>query len=615
MPQPNFLISLINKWTARLGLVTIAAIGLSQNATAQIVGNGDTVVTPNGNQLAIDSGTTIGPNQFFSFDQFSVNAAQTAIFQNRDNVTNVLAKVSGGSPSYISGQIQFLNGSPNLYLMNPAGILFGSSAQLDLRGGFMATTASGIGFGDTWWDVQTGFGNQIVDKLDQPTALRFSPGMPGAIVNLGSISVPDGQPLSLIGGTVISAGSLSAPSGKINIATVPGDRLVQLNLSGSLLGIAVPGQAVPALNFNPLTIPALITGAGSPDANQLVINPNGSIQLKVTKTLDMQDNTSNRDIAVQAGDIYFQQLGDANNLAERLAIQSQGYLYGQDLSVIDTSGIANISLKGDRGIDVNSISTISTGKNTIDGDISLVSSQGSVTVSTIINRTGGIFINANQQFQAVGITTGSGAEMAPISLRSLKGVTIQHANPDVADFNASEQNLKWENAPLDVQGNGAVFLIGPNQVNGVFSRKVLPDNVSGTAGAIELRIPRNGIDPNNEAPIVYRNLSFGTSTPSPGEVLPPPINVPPNPSEPSVLPPNQDSIVPPNADAVNNPVPSINNRLGSIDRPIVESCQGTIAGAGENRNCASNQSAPNSEESAIIEDESLTQLLTPKTTK
>jgi filamentous hemagglutinin family protein len=613
MPQPNFAISLINKCLVRLGLVTIAAIGLSPNADAQIVGNGDTVVTPNGNQFAIDSSTTIGPNQFFSFDQFSVNAAQTAIFQNRDNITNALAKVSGGSPSYISGQIQFLNGSPNLYLMNPAGILFGSNAQLDLRGGFVATTASGIGFGNTWWDVQTGFGNQIVDILDHPTVLRFSPGMPGAIVNLGNISVPYGQALSLIGGTVISTGSLSAPSGKINIASVPSDRLVQLSLPGSLLGIAVPRQAVPALGFNPLTIPALITGAGSPDANQLVINPNGSIQLKVTKALNMTDNTSNRDVAVQAGDVYFQQFGDANNLAERLAIQSQGYLYGHDLTVIDTSGIANISLIGELGIDVNSISTISTDKNTIDGNISLVSSQGSVIVSTIINKTGGILINANQKFQAVGITTGSGLEMVPISLRSLKGVTIEHANPDVADSNPLEQNQKWQINPLDIQGNGEIFLIGPNQVNGVFSRKILPDNVSGTAGAIEIRIPaKNGFDPNNEAPIVYRDLSFGTSTP-PGEVLPPLIDMPPNPGEPSVLPPNQGSILPSSSEGVNNPVPSINNRLGTLDRPIGESCQGAIAGAGGNRNCASNQSAPKSEDSALIEDESLTQLLTPKT--
>jgi large exoprotein involved in heme utilization and adhesion len=59
--------------------------------------------------------------------------------------------VVGGNPSLINGLIQVTGGTPNLYLMNPAGIVFGENAQLNVPADFIATTATGIGFGDNLW--------------------------------------------------------------------------------------------------------------------------------------------------------------------------------------------------------------------------------------------------------------------------------------------------------------------------------------------------------------------------------------------------------------------------------------------------------------------------------
>jgi hypothetical protein len=38
----------------------------------------------------------------------------------------------GGDASYINGLIQVIGGNSNLFLMNPAGIVFGSNAQLNV---------------------------------------------------------------------------------------------------------------------------------------------------------------------------------------------------------------------------------------------------------------------------------------------------------------------------------------------------------------------------------------------------------------------------------------------------------------------------------------------------
>ncbi len=65
---------------------------------------------------------------------------QTANFTAAPNIQNILGRVVGGEASVINGIIT-VSGSANLYLMNPAGIIFGSGASLSVPGSFTATTA------------------------------------------------------------------------------------------------------------------------------------------------------------------------------------------------------------------------------------------------------------------------------------------------------------------------------------------------------------------------------------------------------------------------------------------------------------------------------------------
>ena len=100
----------------------------AQSITAAPDGTG-TTVTSNGNQIDITGGTPSGSNLFHSFSQFGLQSNETANFVSNPNIHNILGRVTGGNPSVINGLMQVTGGNPNLYLINPAGIIFGANAQ------------------------------------------------------------------------------------------------------------------------------------------------------------------------------------------------------------------------------------------------------------------------------------------------------------------------------------------------------------------------------------------------------------------------------------------------------------------------------------------------------
>jgi filamentous hemagglutinin family protein len=276
-------------------LITLPLIGILSTTAVHaqsIVPAADgtnTVVTPAGNQLDISGGTLSGNgvNLFHSFERFGLTQGQIANFLANPQLQNILGRISGNSPSVIDGRIQITGGSPNLFLLNPAGIIFGPNASLNIPAAFTASTANAVGLGNGWFHA-TGANNYEL-LTGTPDRMAFTTSQPGSIVNAGNLAVGLGQNLNLLGGVVVNTGTLSAPGGQIVIGAVPGQNLVRLSQPGNLLSLEF--QPLTAANSpttttttSAPTLPQLLTGGNLGNATGLSVNPDGTVQLTGSNT-------------------------------------------------------------------------------------------------------------------------------------------------------------------------------------------------------------------------------------------------------------------------------------------------------------------------------------------
>ena len=276
-------------------LLSVLALAIASNrpeaiavAEIEIKAAGDsanTVVTEYGQNYRIDGGRTSsdGTNLFHSFEKFGLEQGRVAEFRSRPNIENILGRVVGGDPSRINGLIQVTGGNSNLYLLNPAGIIFGPAARLNLPASFTATTATGIGFdggiADGWFNaIGTNNYNALIGN---PSYFEFGNAFPGGIINRANLAVNPGADLTLLGGTIISSGSLSAPGGNLTLAAVPGQNRIRISQPGHLLALEISplSNSNLASELNPPTIAQLLTDPDIGHATGATVNSNGEILL------------------------------------------------------------------------------------------------------------------------------------------------------------------------------------------------------------------------------------------------------------------------------------------------------------------------------------------------
>ncbi|MEM8611975.1 MAG: CHAT domain-containing protein, partial [Cyanobacteria bacterium P01_H01_bin.105] len=151
-----------------------------------------------------------------------------------------------------------------LYLINPAGVLFGAESSINLAGDFTVLTAERLDFSQGNFDL-SGHPTGVKGNVLQ---LQFDSEVSGTIVNLGDLRVGANRSLSLIGHSVVNQGTLRG--GAINIAAVGAHETV--SLAGGLQFVA---------NTLPTTqhLPPWLTPTGSEHATTLEIGPEGTLRL------------------------------------------------------------------------------------------------------------------------------------------------------------------------------------------------------------------------------------------------------------------------------------------------------------------------------------------------
>ncbi|NEO82924.1 MAG: CHAT domain-containing protein [Spirulina sp. SIO3F2] len=264
---------------------TIALLAYPNLATAQSIvvapdGTG-TVITQTGDRFTISGGSVSadGHNLFHSFEQFGLQRHEVANFLANPAHHNILARVVGGDPSIINGRLGIIGASPNLYLMNPAGVVFGAHAQLNFPADFTATTATGIEFEQGVFSTANSSQNYAA-LVGKPQAFTFEQGKGGAIANAGNLQVAPGRNLSLIGGTVLNTGNLIAKGGNLQVIGVPGTNRVKISQTGNLLSLEIAtSKSEGALTqFNPLDLPQLLTGSQlAPDSMGVEFGADGKL--------------------------------------------------------------------------------------------------------------------------------------------------------------------------------------------------------------------------------------------------------------------------------------------------------------------------------------------------
>ncbi|MEQ8999422.1 MAG: filamentous hemagglutinin N-terminal domain-containing protein [Coleofasciculus sp. B1-GNL1-01] len=484
----------------------------SQPITPAADGTG-TTVNSEGNRYDIQGGTVSGDgvNLFHSFEQFGLDTNQIANFLSNPEIQNILGRVMNGEPSLINGLIQVTGEQSNLFLMNPAGIIFGENARLNVTGDFTATTATGIGFQGRWFEA---FGsNSYSNLVGNPNGFKFETVQPGAIINAGDLEVSEGQNLSLIGGGVLSTGNLTAPDGNISVMTVPGTSRVRLTQEGQLLSLEVElptDNQGNLLAIEPLMLPELLTNGGvveatgiaaadvEAEAGDIVVNQvtgytatlsaegditlvpvgegvapslvtTGDLNLLAQDTVLVRDNQTSPFLAQAGGNLYIQ----GNNGIDILALNHPDtpFVSGGNLSLVSDGKISrdahftsggNISILNLSGEPTDFISLYDP-IDSLDGDFSAAGYTGpayKVEAGGSITFNGDIVINspdANFANAAPGTDEFIIGNFPALILIAEKGdITVE----SIATFAATPPNIPEIAGPIILDAGGDIKTTG-----------------------------------------------------------------------------------------------------------------------------------------------------------
>jgi filamentous hemagglutinin family protein len=377
-------------------------------ATAQVTTDGttSTTVNTNGNNFEINDGDRAGSNLFHSFRDFSVRNGGEAFFNNANDIVNIFSRVTGGNISNIDGLLR-ANGSANLFLINPAGIIFGNNARLDIGGSFYGTSADSILFEDGEFSA-TDLDNPPLLTINAPIGLSFRDN-PGEIINNSAgngLQVSAGETLALIGGNVtFDGGNIIAPSANVEIGGLTESGIVNISNSGSLTFPESITRADITLTDG-ASVNVAANGGGFITVNARNLNLSGESQLL---TGIAEDSTlpnsqagnieidSNTLIARNNSQILNQVLGIGN--AGKIEINTESLEFTEGSAIItSTFGLGN---GGDIEVNV-------TGNATFDLDLGGIYSQvGLQRNDTIVNGVAGNAGSVNLQANALSLTNGA----------------------------------------------------------------------------------------------------------------------------------------------------------------------------------------------------------------
>ena len=304
-----------------LGLCFSNAIASQVQAQISPDGTTNTSVNLTEDSIRIDEGDRAGDNLFHSFKQFSVPDGNEAFFNNPNDIANIFSRVTGGDISNIEGLIR-ANGDANLFLINPAGIVFGEGAALDIGGSFTASTAESIVFSTEVEFSATDSDNPSLLTVNMPIGLNYGSTSGNIAVNNSNLEVDNGKDLSLLGGEiVITGGRITASGGNVELSAISQK---QINFNSISLEEGVARNDITLTNGASVNVQAAGGGNIKVNARNLELFGASNIIAGIASESDSFE--------AQAGDIVINITGDITvgrgssifNLVEESAVGNAG---------------------------------------------------------------------------------------------------------------------------------------------------------------------------------------------------------------------------------------------------------------------------------------------------
>nr|WP_322716288.1 S-layer family protein [Nostoc sp. ChiQUE02]MDZ8229155.1 S-layer family protein [Nostoc sp. ChiQUE02] len=449
-------------------LTFFESFALAQIQKDDTLGSESSIITPkliDGQPIdQIDGGAVRGTNLFHSFEQFSISAGRTAHFNNAINIQNIISRVTGNSISNIDGILK-ANGTANLFLINPNGIVFGSNSSLNISGSFVASTASSLNFADGTKFSATSPQTTPLLTLSVPIGLQFgataapirnqSQAKPDGAVNIFrqgvGLQVQQGKTLALIGGDItLEGGNITAKDGRVELGSVAGNSLVSLSPTNQGWTFGYEGiqnfQNIELIQLNKIrsTVDTHGEGGGNIQVQGRLVRVAGSFLIlvnpfEVQPGGNLTVNASESVVLEQDSQLFTQSFSNANSgninvNTKKLVVKSGAQLQGQltinasdsveliggtsipvfrDGSDLISSGLFSATY-GDKN--AGSI-TINTGKLRIQGGARISTSSEGI-YRYILNRltpatgkAGNLTVNASESVELIG-TSRNGSRLS-----------------------------------------------------------------------------------------------------------------------------------------------------------------------------------------------------------
>ena len=442
---------------------------------AQVTTDGiNTQVNQRDNLVEITGGETKDSNLFHSFKNFSIDTGNEVYFNNADNISNIFSRVTGGNVSNIDGLIR-ANGDAHLFLINPAGIVFGENARLDIGGSFVGSTADSILFADgTIFSANDTQGDPIL-TVSVPVGLQLGPnsGQINVLGNGNNLSVPDPvfspiifgqqsglrvkpeQTLALVSqGIALYGGTIAAPGGRIELGSVA-DGLVTLNARDS--GLSLGYENVAALD---------------------------RIEFKSQALADVSGTTS-----ISSGLIQVR--------GQQLTLNNGSLLLGQNIATA-TAGDIELNISG--SIAISGTNQDSTIRSSITNETLGIGKGGNIKINT-----GQLSLNSGATIVAKTLSPAKAASgNVEIEASSIEVIGASSLNPRVTSAIVTGSFGLGDSGDNNITTNSLIASKGGTIASSAFNTGNSGD-INITANSIQLI----GIDPNVFAPSAITASTFG----------------------------------------------------------------------------------------------------------